>query len=1038
MNRPTISTPRLIIVILSLAPAVAQTTGALEGTVRDPSGASVAAASVRVTEVKTSATRQLAADSAGYYQALRLPPGAYEVSVTHQGFRDQVRRGIELEAGATARVDFTLQLGEAHDQIVVVADASPVSFSPAGWGGAVRQDELESLPLDGRNLFELSGQQAQVNLVRIADRKVTYGPGAKVSVKGARPNQNSFLLDGIQINDASSSGAASASGSQLGLEGIREVRVLTSPFSAEYGRAAGAVFTAVSKSGSNEFHGSLYEYLRNSALDAKNFFDDPGRKTPPLRRNHFGGLLSGPVLHNKLFFLANYEGVRETFSQTVRASVPTAEARRGLLPAAGGGTRTVTVSTSARPYLDLYPLPNGRDFGDGTAESVSESVRDTREDYAAGKLDLLLRPALRLAGRYTFDDAARGAPDALHIWRFFDDSRYQFFHTEAQHLVSPRTIHTFRAAFSRTRNEELSQPRPDIPASLSFVPGQPLGGFSVPGLAEFGAGLVRQRPRRHILNDFQFNDDLVHTRGRHTLRLGGAFDRLQFNQVADFSAAGFYIFGSLADLLAARPRSGDVMLPGSDSNRGWRQSQFFGYFQDEFRASAGLSLGLGLRYEYAATPSEVNGKIATVRDPARDQAVTVGGPLYRNPSARNLAPRLALAWDPFGSGRTVLRAGAGLFFDLIGMRDLLVSGVRMPPFFNRVTVQSPSFPNLLEAARLAVPANTLATLDYYPEQPYVAQLQFTVERQWGAAMLVRLGYTGTRGAHLVGYLGNVNTTQPQFLPDGRIFMPADAPRVNPAFGEIPMRRYQFNSFYHGLVAGLERRWRGGVGFQLNYTWSKSIDETSTAISADFSNSDSLPTVFNYRQNRGLSDFDLRHVFNAAGSYRLGPRGRSAAARALAQWEIHALAKLQTGHPFAPSVGFDRARLLSARLDLGQRPDFIGTPGQRIVLGDPARYFDPLAFGLPEAGFLGNLGRGTLAGPGLFALDASLHKILWQAERHSLRLRAEVFNATSHPNFKPPSGLALFDSSLGRLGAAGRITETSTTSRQVQLALKWVF
>ena len=758
---------------------------------------------------------------------------------------------------------------------------------------------------------------------------------------------------------------------------------------------------------------------------------------PPLRRNQFGGVLGGPLRRNRLFFLANYEAIRETLSQTRRPSVPTVEARRGLLPAPGG-VSTIVVSPLVRPYLDLYPLPNGRGFDDGTAEFVNESVRNTREDYLAGKMDWLVSPAWRLAGRYTFDAANQGAPDPLRIWRFSSDSGYQFVHAEAEHLVSARTIHTLRAAFSRVRNDELSQTRPNIPASLSFVAGQRLGAITVAGLADIGGTTARARPRSHILNDFQLNDDLVHTRGRHTLHLGGAFDHLAFNQVADLDVAGHYQFSSLADFLAARPRSGDVMVPGSDSRRGWRQSEFFAYAQEQFRVGPRLNLGLGVRYEFASTPSEVNGKVATLRDPWRDSVVTVGGPVFRNPSARNLAPRVSLAVDPLGSGRMAVRAGAGIFYDLLGIRDLLAPGVRMPPFFNRVTMNRPSFPDLLAATRDASPALSPDTVDYYLQQPYVTQWQLIVERQLGSSTVARIGYTGTRGTHLIGYLGNINTSRPQWLPDGRVLFSADGARINPAFGQISTRRTQFNSFYHGLSAGLERKWRGGASFHLNYAWGKSIDETSCLITTDFANSDNMPMVFNYRLNRGPADFDLRHVFNASFSYSVPSRPLARVRRLLGGWEIHALTKLQTGHPFAPSVGFDRARLLPSRADLGQRPDFIGQPGDRIILGDPAQYFDPLAFGLPEAGFYGNLGRGTLTGPGLLAVDASVHKILWQRERHSVRLRVEAFDVTNHPNFTVPSGRALFDSTLRRLGTAGRITGTSTTSRQVQLALKWVF
>lgn len=1015
-----------------------QTTGVVEGTIRDPSGATVPRAAVRITEAGTSASREVGSDAEGHYQAPRLAPGTYDVVVSHPGFREQVRGGVELEAGAAVRVDFTLQLGEMRDRLVVVAEASPVSANPAAWGGSVKQQELEALPLVGRDLYELATQQPGVLLVRQADRNVVHGPGIKVSVHGMRPNQNSFLLDGILVNDASASVAASAAGVHLGVEGVRELRVITSPFSAEYGKGVGAVFTAVTKSGSNELHGSLYHFFRNGALDARNFFDDPDERMPPLRRNQFGGALGGPIRVNQLFYMVNYEAVRETLTRTVRPTVPTEAARRGLLPGSGGAVRTVQVAPQVRPYLDLYPLPNGRDFGDGTAEFINESQESTREDYLAGKLDVLASTGLRLSGRYSFDSGDRGGPDPLSIWRFFTESRNQFVHTEAQHLVSPATIHTFRTAFSRIRNAELGQTRDDIPPSLSFVPGLPLGSIIVPGLADIGGNIARLRPRRHTLNHYQLNDDLVHVRGKHGLQAGAGFSRVQFNQVADLSSIGNYQFSSLLELLEARPRTGDVLRPGSDVGRAWRQSQLFAYFQDVFRAGSSFSLSLGVRYEFASTPAEAHGRVATLRNPESDRTVTVGGDIYRRPRAPNFAPRVSLAWDPFGSGRTAVRVGAGIFFDLLGMRDVVVPGVRLPPFFDRVTATRPSFPDLIASIADLAPPNALDGMAYDVNQPYVAQFQGGIERQVGPHLVVKLGYAGSRGVHLLGVIGNINTTQPQVLPDGRLYFPPGGIRVNPAFAGISWRATRFNSFHHSLSAGIERRSRGGLAFQANYVWGKTLDETSNSLQTDYDVTDLLPTVYNFRQNRGPADFDQRQVFNANLSCQVPFRGNGAARRALGDWEVHLLAKAATGNPFAPSVGFDRARLLASRGDLGQRPDFAGTPGDRIILGDPVRYFDPLAFSLPEAGFHGNLGRGTLTGPGLFTLDAALHKVLWRNDRHSLRLRIEAFNATNHPNFKIPSGLFLFDSSLQRLGSAGRITETSTSARQMQLALKWAF
>jgi len=1024
--------------LLAAALLQGQTTGALEGTVRDPSGAVVPGARLRILETGTAATRSAETDGTGRYLAPRLEPGAYEITVARAGFRDQVQSGIRVEAGATVQVDFHLALGEARDQVVVSAEAILVDASPAGSAGTVRQQQLEDLPLVGRDVFELAAQQPGVLLLRNTDQNVTRGEGLKYSVHGVRPTQNGYLLDGIPMNDSAGSVGASAAQVTLGLESMREVVIVTSPFSAEYGRSAGAVFTAVTKSGGNQYHGSAYEYFRDDALDARNFFDDPANASPPFRRSQFGGLLSGPLRRNRLYFLGNFEGIRETLANTLRPVVPNAQARQGRLPAAGGGVRVVTVAPVVQPYLNLYPMPNGRDFGDGTGEYIQQAVRRTREEYAGGKLDLLLSPSLRLAGRYAYDNGTQRQPQPVAIWSFFTATRNQFASVEMQHLLSARTVHTLRAAFSRVPASELAELLTGVPTSMSFMPGQPLGVITVTGLADVGPSPVRQRPRRHILNDYQLNNDLVQVRGRHTLKVGAGLDRVQFNQVSDFSAAGYYQFGSLADFLGGVARSAEVMVPGSDSQRAWRQIQGFAYFQHELKVRPELGVSYGIRYESAGTPDEIHGKVASLRNYVSDAAVTVGGPVFHNPSRKNFAPRASVAFDPAGDGRTVVRAGAGIFYDLLGIRDLIVAGGRMPPFFNRASLTRPAFPDLLSAVRGATPLNALDTVDYNLVQPYVAQIQLTLERQLAGGLLVSLGYAGSRGVHLMSFVGNVNATRPQYLADGRVFLAADAPRLNPAFSQIAMRRTQFDSVFHGLTVRVERRWRDGLGFQGSYQWSKSIDNSSSTISNDFTATDSVPTVYNYRANRGLSDFDLRHVLALNLSWRIPAASGRSAAWLLRGWEMHTLAKVQSGQPFAPTVGFDRVRLQTTRADLGQRPDFLGSSGGRLILGDPQMYFDPLAFGLPAAGYFGTLGRGTLIGPGLFALDAALHKTFWQGERRSLSFRFEAFNVTNHPNFRQPSSLALFDSTGARVGSAGRITDTSTPARQIQLALKWAF
>ena len=814
----------LLLSLLFLAgegpPLAAQTTGQIEGLVRDPKGEAVTGAALSIVQSGTGAQRRLGTDDRGWYLAPALAPGSYDIEVSHAGFRGEVRRGVALSAGRAARVDFLLQLGEVRDSIVVVGEAPPVSPNPSDWGGSIERTKLEFLPLNGRDLFDLVSQQPGTAVSTTSLKILTNGAGIRISVNGARPNQNSFRMDGIYINDATSSAPSSAAGRLLGLESIEELHLVSSPFDAEYGRAGGAVLTAVSKPGSNQWHGSAYEFLRNSALDAKNFFDPASEKIPPLRKNQFGGLFSGPLHRKSLFFLANYEGVREASSGSMYSVTPTKEARQGPMPG-----RTITVAPQIVPYLNLYPLPNGRDYGDGTGEFITEGVTHAREDYATGKVDFIPSSRLRVAARYTFDDALNTRPEPLKVFTFLDASHYHFLHTETQFLQSPNTIHSLRAGFSRVYYDQDSRQPASVPASMSFLPNQPMGGLSfTAGLSNLG-GVSRDNislmPRRFIINDFQNNYAVTHIRGAHSLRMGGSFDRVQFNQRSDNGAKGSYNFSSLTDFLQASPVSADLALPGCDSIPGWRQSIYSAFVQDELRISPRLSATLGVRYEAYSAPTEVNGKIATLRDLLHDTATQVGGPIFKNPSKTNFAPRVSLAFDPFGASKTVVRAGAGIFYDLIGTRELVVGGVRTPPFYTQASLDRPAFPNLLEAARNAPPLNSLDLLEYYLQQPCVAQFQFTLQQELARDTVLQLGYAGSRGVHLMGTMGDVNPNRPQVLPDGQLFFPATLARLNPAFAKIRTRRAQFDSSYHGFQAGLQRRWRGGLSVQIKYSWSKS-------------------------------------------------------------------------------------------------------------------------------------------------------------------------------------------------------------------------
>lgn len=1012
----------------------AQTTGVIEGTLRDASGGVLVNAQVRVIQGETGAIRELAVDGKGYYQALELSPATYRVEASAAGFQPSTREGLSLSAGRTLSVDFTLPVGTNQEEIVVTADAALVSIAASDWGGRVNSEKLADLPLNGRDLFELSVLEPGATTPTSARRSLAQGIGGQISVNGSRPTQNAYQIDGVYVNDATSSMPSSASGNMLGLEGVREIHMVTNPFTADVGRTSGGLFTAVSKSGGNDFHGSLYEYLRNSSLDAKNFFDNADEAIPPLRRNQFGGLITGPIVRNKLFFVLNYEGIRESRGKTARSFVPTLAARAGQLP-----TGNITVSPVAKPYVDLYPVPNGRDFGDGTGEFVTQANTKITEDFYAGKVDWNLTDNIRASSRYTSDSAVFRDPDPMGLWVFPLSSSNHFFNSEVQTIHSSRTVSTIRGAFSQVNNAETSEIVGNIPAELSFVQGLPMGTMTVAGLTDFGGVSARNRPRRFILNSAQFNGDVIHSTGSHTFKAGVGLDRVQFNQRSDLSLVGSYTFNSLQNLLTAAPNIAEVAEPGADTARRWRYWQMHGYVQDDWRINSNLSLSLGLRYENATVPTEVDNKIAVLRDLVNDSQTTVGGPLWVT-THKNFAPRAALAFDPTGTGRTVIRAGGGLFYDLLGSAELTIAGVRTPPFYNRILVFGrPGFPDILNAAQGRTPSASLDGLDFDLPQPYVGRWQFQLEHQLGEDAVVRLAYSGMRGIHLMGQLGNFNTPVPQQDANGVLFFPTGGARFNPAFSRIGVRRAQFNSFYQGVTFSLENRWRDSFRYQLKYAFSKSIDDASNGTFNDFQASDQMPTTYNYRLNRGLSDFDITHVFAGSFSYLL-PSIRNAGALGVVTngWGLHGLTQIQSGNPFAPSVGFDRAHLGTGFGDTGQRPDLISGDSDSIVLGGPDQYFNPLAFGLPAEGYLGTLGRGTLRGPGLYTINVSAHKSFRVTDSQRLNFRAEFFNVANRPNFQIPLEQELFTSAGGRIGSAGRIVSTAGGSRQIQLALRWEF
>jgi len=996
----------------------------LRGLVLDASGAAVPGATVALQNEQTGVSDTVHTSSQGDYVFLRLVPGVYRLTTTLAGFRTDVRGGVALNVGQKARLDVRLEVGDVTAQVVVEGAAPLVETQSAALASVMDNRSIKELPLNGRDFAQLALLQPGVSPSRRTSD--SGGPGTKLVINGAKPSQVSFVLDGADINDANNNTPGSVAGIMLGVDTLQEFRVVTNSYSAAYGRSAGGIISAVTRTGTNAFHGGAFEFHRNSAMDAKNYFDAKDQPIPDFQRNQFGFSFDGPILRNRAFFMASVEGLRQNLGVTRRTVVPDADARRGIFP----GQAAFQVDPAIPAYLALVPLPNGRNFGDGTGEYIAATTTTTSGNYATLRLDH--RASNRLSGfmRYTFDDAAVEAPDAIELVRADNESRNQYFTAEANYVITNQWLNTFRASVNDSTGGNVNTYLKNVDPSLSFFPGAPLGQISVTGF--FSLGPSRFGPSYSNMRLFQFTDDVSVVRGRHSLRLGADYRFYRLDTSRPQSPYGFYQFNGLTTFLRNTPASVELTLPGSDLDRRWKQSMAVVYLQDDVRIGNRLTLNAGLRWERTSVPDELDGLSANFRDPLVDATPTVG-PMYTNPSNGNIAPRVGLAWDPTGDGKTAVRAGAGVFYDPLWTDFYANAGNRLGPFYVLGSVRNPTFPNA--GAVVGNPAFVLGrqdVLQYEPDNPYLVHYTASVQRELWPRGILTVGYGGSRGYHLARFVDG-NQALPQIQADGRKFFPATSVTRNPNLTGVRYKKTDGSSRYDSLQTSFSQRLTRGVSVQVNYVWSKSLDDGSVTVTQGGDND--LPQDPDDPQAEwGLSNYDLRHYFVAHWTWDLprlpGPRVLGDG------WQLNAITTLASGNPFSVVVGFDRAR---ARFQAGtspQRPDLAAGASSNPVLGGPDRYFDPAAFTLPEAGYFGNLGRNTLIGPGLATTDMSVNKRI-SAGRVNVQARLEVFNVFNRANFAIPSQRTVFTTS-GAVGSAGLITATTTTARQMQLGLRVSF
>jgi outer membrane receptor protein involved in Fe transport len=1019
--------------------AHAQTVGAsLQGIVTDSTGGALANAEVVVLGVATGGVWELKTDGSGHYRVPLLQPGEYEVHVSQTGFQPLVRRGIHLNVGQNVVLDVRLEVSAIREEMTVTGAAPTVNTTSGAVSGLVGDKEIRELPLNGRSFQQLALLQTGVTPALAAGNDVVGGRTPKISINGARPEQNSFLLDGTDINNVYNKSPGSSAGVLLGVEAVLEFQVLTNAYSSEFGRSAGGVINAVTRSGTNTLHGSAFEFFRNSALDAKNYFDPADKPIPDFYRHQFGGVAGGPIVKDRTFFFAAFESLIERLGVTGVTAVPDDNARQGILPSGA-----VTLHPAVPAYLNtLFPRANGRSLGGGASEYLFTDTQPTNEYFAQIRVDHRFRRGDSLFARYTFDDGKvdRVVPNKPPVSITKEHSRNQYLTVEHQRLVSSSLLNILKGGINRSVSLADNVRTIDIPPALSWLPGEKFGYFTITGLVTEMAGDFRL-PRNDYLTNWQLGDTLFWTRGAHAAKFGFQSQLIQFHQNTTSQQGGIVTFPNLSAFLQGRPSNVDFAVPGLiDPIRDYKQWLFGFFAQDDVRLRPNLTLNLGVRYEFITTPTEVNGKLSNLRS-VTDSTLVVGEPWHSNPSLRNVAPRLGLNWDPSGKGTTSIRAGFGLFYDEILPKYYFFSGSLNPPFTTRTTIANPPFPNVTANFNPNAPIRAqLQTINYDLESPFITQYNVGVQQALPGDWDVFVGYVGSRGRNLIR-LGDANLA-PETIVNG-VKTYQGATRRNPNFGPIFQRATDAQSFYDSMQISMMKRYSRGLRAQVSYTLAKSIDDSSGINSQDFDNNvQYILDWYDPTFDRGPSAFQARHnvTFNWSWDVPAPASLSGIAAGLLKGWQVNNVTTLQTGQPFTVRLGFNRSgNLNTTGFSMNERPDLKPGFSSNPVLGGPDRYWDINAFALPAAGTRGNLGRNTLTGPGLINADLSLVKSVVLASARTLQVRLEAFNVFNRANFAVPSGRIAFTNAAGDVAPNwGRITSTVTTSRQIQLGIKYLF
>jgi len=1035
-------------------------TGTISGAVMDPSGAVVVGALVSITNSETGVVTSATTNSQGRYVVPDLIVGAYDVQAAKQGFEAQVIKQVLLTVGANFVVDCKLAVGQKITALTVT-EFSQVDTTTAEISALISRGQMENLPLNGRNFEQLILLAPGVQAVTTGVQGSFYGRAPSYSISGSRPEGQELLLDGATIQAFWRHGAGnSIIGTSLGVDGIGEFQLLTNSYSARFG-GSGSVMNATTRSGTNSFHGSAYDFLRNSVFDARNYFNQSPAPQDAFRQNQFGGTLGGPIVKGRMFFFANYEGIRRQLGETVIGFVPNDNTRQGVVPCAyatdlpcnSDGTATVPVNSASQAILNLYPKVSSNAVvpGSPVATVALQGSQPANEDYGNIRWDYHGSEKDNFFARYILDDGSLTDPFASPLGLYPEQSRgrNQYLTLGYNKLINPSVLNDARFSFVRTNMRAFtSVSNPALQFFSFYGEDRQDGNIGVPGFSQIGpSGFT---PDHELQNTFSLSDGIFWAHGKHSIEAGLEFRRLQSPVQNGFFNDLGWTFPNLESFLEGQPVSPTDppitflgALPGKDNSaRSFREWDLFPYIQDTWRVSRSLTLTFGLRYDFISNPTEVHNELCAFiapSDPSTKACTPVSHVFPSNPSRKSLDPRVGIAWDPFKDGKTSIHAGAGVFHDPIQVRNYHAAYIFSAPYQTALSLCFFELPPCSYPVPFQGPTQPIPTigeaLEYDPgTTPFVVQYNFGVQRLLGKDTVLNVSYVGSRGYNLL-VQNDTNPPIPTLVNGQPNFL--NAPRENPNLGAIAFGLPDGSSWYNSLQVYLTRNVGRTWQFQGAYTYSKCLDYGSIAFALESSNSaqQARSDPYNLARDKGRCDFDVTHNFTGSATYFVPLHGN----RIVEGWQLSMIAMAHSGNPFSVQDGFDRVGLNDAAGTPGERPNLVPGRSNNPILGRVDQWYDPSAFALQGAGFIGNLGRNTLIGPKFFEFDMALAKTTRVKENISLEFRVEAFDLLNRPNFGLPgqflyAGVDQNDNGIPN-STAGQITNTVSSARQLQFAFK---